>query len=216
MNLPSFGQRELSALLPFAILALGGTLTSLLGAWRSRFGAVASAIVLALAALALPGAIGAPALWEGALVFDRLAAVFTALLLVAGLFAILLSEPVLRRENRVRAEYYGLLLFSLSGMVLLVSTTNLLMLFLALELLGPGPGQEIIFAHPAFVGELPLGADESVPFQAVEDGIEHGLGPFQYSAGDEFDPLEDAVAVVFSREKEGEDDRLGRCGDESF
>jgi NADH-quinone oxidoreductase subunit N len=135
MNLPSFGSRELGAVLPFAILAVGGTLTSLLGAWRSRFGAVVSAVVLILAALALPGAIGTSPLWQGALVFDRLAAVFTALLLVAGLFALLLSEPVLRRENRVRAEYYGLLLFSLSGMVLLVSTTNLLMLFLALELL---------------------------------------------------------------------------------
>jgi NADH-quinone oxidoreductase subunit N len=135
MNGASFPPGASAAILPFAVLAVGGTLATLLGVWRTRLGAPAAAAFLALAALALRGATGAAPFWEGSLVFDRFAAAYTLLVLVAGAFTILLSEPVLRREGRVRAEHYGLLLFSLSGMVLLVSTTNLLMMFLALELL---------------------------------------------------------------------------------
>jgi NADH-quinone oxidoreductase subunit N len=135
MSPPLFGPDILRALLPFIVVAVGATLTTLLGAWRTRLGLAAAVAVLAVAVLALRGAPESVRAWEGALVLDRFSLVFMALLLGAAFFTLFLSEPVLRREGRVRAEYYGLLLFSLSGMFLLVSTTNLLMIFLALELL---------------------------------------------------------------------------------
>ncbi len=53
-------------------------------------------------------------------------------------------------------------------------------------------------------------------FEPVKDRIKHGLRPFQNSAGDEFDPFHDLIPVIFPGEKERQDDRLGRRGDESF
>ncbi|MFH1277666.1 MAG: NADH-quinone oxidoreductase subunit N [Candidatus Eisenbacteria bacterium] len=139
MNLPYIGGDALWAMLPFAVLAVGGTITTLLGAGRTKAGVwgALGTLIFAGIPVALRAAGGGfeLAFWDGALVSDLFGAALTLMILVCGLFALLTSQPVLARENRVRAEYYGLLLFSLSGMALLVSTTNFLMLFLALELM---------------------------------------------------------------------------------
>ncbi len=138
MNLPYFGPDAVRALLPFAILAVGAALTTLLGAWRSRFGVqtvFATLVVTAFFPLRrIAEGSGTLSFWEGSLLSDPFGTWITLMLLVTGFFTLLLSQPVLRREGKVRAEFYGLILFSLSGMVLLVSTTNMLMLFIALEL----------------------------------------------------------------------------------
>lgn len=137
MAVPDLSGGVLWCVLPFAALVAGGIVTALLGAWRSRWGVVFAWLSLIGAAVGLfPLArAGSPlSFWEGAVLSDRFSILFIALLLVSGVFALLLSEPVLRREEKVRAEFYSLLLFALSGMVLLVSTTNMLLLFIALEL----------------------------------------------------------------------------------
>ncbi|MBN1826237.1 MAG: NADH-quinone oxidoreductase subunit N [Candidatus Eisenbacteria bacterium] len=137
LTIPDIPREALLASLPFALLALGGTVVALLGAWRSRWGVWAAFIALLAAGASLSPHLGAPSslhFWDGALLADRFGAFLTLLLLAAGIHTLFLSETVLRREGKVRAEYYALLLYALSGMVLLVSTTNLLLLFLALEL----------------------------------------------------------------------------------
>ncbi len=138
MNPPLVTGDMLRAAIPFILLAAGGTVVSLAGAWRSKRGALFAALFLVLAFWKLFPLLDLEKgieLWDGAVVADRMSAFLGGMLLLSGLFALIVSPPVLRREGRNRAEYYGLILFSLSGMVLFVSTTNLLVLFLALELM---------------------------------------------------------------------------------
>lgn len=71
----------------------------------------------------------------GMVVVDGFATYLTILLLVSGLIAIALAYDYLRRMNIDRGEYYVLLLFSLSGMMLMAVAADLIVVFLALELL---------------------------------------------------------------------------------
>jgi NADH-quinone oxidoreductase subunit N len=57
------------------------------------------------------------------------------LLLVSGLFGIALAYGYTKRMNIERGEYYTLLLFSLTGMMLMSQAADLIIVFLALELL---------------------------------------------------------------------------------
>ena len=57
------------------------------------------------------------------------------LLLVSGLFGIALAYGYAKRMNIERGEYYTLLLFSVTGMMLMAQATDLIIVFLALELL---------------------------------------------------------------------------------
>src|SRR5688572_15976880 len=57
------------------------------------------------------------------------------LLLVTGLFGIALAYGYTKRMGIERGEYYTLLLFSVTGMMLMAQATDLIIVFLALELL---------------------------------------------------------------------------------
>lgn len=57
------------------------------------------------------------------------------LLLLSGLLGIALAYGYTKRMNIERGEYYTLLLFSLTGMMLMAQATDLIIVFLALELL---------------------------------------------------------------------------------
>lgn len=60
---------------------------------------------------------------------------FSAILILVGLaFALLLSDSWLRRETLLRREFPVLVLFSGIGMLLMVSSSNLMTLYLAMEL----------------------------------------------------------------------------------
>ncbi len=137
MKPPVITPEIVQAILPFVILALGATAITMTGIWKSKRGALLSLIVLLISAWKLgPLVEGGPTItWAGAIVADRLSMLLSAVLVCSGLLTVLIARPVLRRENNDRPEFYGLLLFSLSGMLLIVSTTNLLVIFLALELL---------------------------------------------------------------------------------
>lgn len=71
----------------------------------------------------------------GVLADDALARALTGILLLVGLAVIAMAEPLLERLKLARGEFFALLLASLSGMVLLVAARDLLVLFLAVELL---------------------------------------------------------------------------------
>jgi NADH-quinone oxidoreductase subunit N len=58
-----------------------------------------------------------------------------ALLLVSGVLGIALAYGYLKRMGLERGEYYALLLFSVTGMMLMAQATDLIVVFLALELL---------------------------------------------------------------------------------
>jgi NADH-quinone oxidoreductase subunit N len=66
---------------------------------------------------------------------DGFASFLTVLFLLAGLAGIALAYDYLKRMGIERGEYYTLLLFSICGMVLMAHAGDLIVVFLALELL---------------------------------------------------------------------------------
>jgi NADH-quinone oxidoreductase subunit N len=71
----------------------------------------------------------------GMLVVDGFSQFLTILVLGSGLVAIMLSFDYLTRLGIQRGEYYVLLMFSISGMMLMAMAADLIVIFLALELL---------------------------------------------------------------------------------
>ena len=74
-------------------------------------------------------------LFSGALLVDRFALLFTLLFLATAGVTILTSIPVVEGEGKGQGEYYALVLASTIGMILMASSTNLLVIFLGLEIL---------------------------------------------------------------------------------
>ena len=71
----------------------------------------------------------------GMVVADGFAGFLNVLFLVSGMFAIALAFDYNKRMGMDRGEFYVLLLFSISGMMLMSIAVDLIVVFLALELL---------------------------------------------------------------------------------
>lgn len=74
------------------------------------------------------------AAFGGTFVFDRLAVVFKEVILAGVILTAAASVGTVSRLRAHRGEYYGMILFSAVGMMLMVSATELLTLYIALEL----------------------------------------------------------------------------------
>jgi len=98
-----------------------------------------------IAGLGVVGLLGAAIatifLWgHNATSFDLVAAdnfglFVTAVLIVVGLLSLAISGPTVDRERLPRGEYYALMLFATAGMMLMATASDLLLIFLALEVL---------------------------------------------------------------------------------
>ncbi len=73
--------------------------------------------------------------FSGMVVVDNFSTFFTVLFLTAGGLTLLLSDSYVRKLGLAPGEYYALTLFATSGMVLMARSTDLIMLFLGLEVL---------------------------------------------------------------------------------
>ena len=73
--------------------------------------------------------------FSGMAVLDGFSTFANVLLLISGLFGIALAYGYAERMDIQRGEYYILLLFSVSGMMLMAQAADLIIVFLALELL---------------------------------------------------------------------------------
>jgi NADH-quinone oxidoreductase subunit N len=132
----------LSAIIPMACVAAAAIAAMTAEAFR------APGERMPIGPLGIVGLIGAGIscflLWDqnatsfGVVVADNYGLFSTWILIVVGLLSIALSGPVVERERLPVGEYYALLLFSLSGMMLMVMATDLLVIFLALEVLSIG------------------------------------------------------------------------------
>jgi NADH-quinone oxidoreductase subunit N len=71
----------------------------------------------------------------GMVVLDGFSSFLNALFLASGIVAIALAYGYLKRMGLERGEYYTLMLFSISGMLLMSQAADLIIVFLALELL---------------------------------------------------------------------------------
>jgi len=72
---------------------------------------------------------------QNMVVADGFSTFVNALLLVSGLLGVALAYGYVKRMKLERGEYYTLLLFSVTGMMLMAQAADLIMVFLALELL---------------------------------------------------------------------------------
>ncbi len=84
----------------------------------------------------------------GMAVLDGFAQFFNVLFLISGLLAIAVSYDYMRRLEIERWEYYPLIMLSLSGMMLMSQAADLIVVFLALELLSIPLYVLSAFAYP--------------------------------------------------------------------
>ncbi|MFN0033345.1 MAG: NADH-quinone oxidoreductase subunit N [Flavobacteriales bacterium] len=73
--------------------------------------------------------------YGGMLLFDNLALAFNIVLSVIALFWFILTADYFKVDSEKRTDLYALALFSLCGAVVMVSFSNMMMLFLGLEIL---------------------------------------------------------------------------------
>jgi NADH-quinone oxidoreductase subunit N len=71
----------------------------------------------------------------GLVAADNFGLFVTGVLVVVGFLSLGISVPTLDRQPLPRGEYYALVLFALAGMILMATATDLLVIFLALEVL---------------------------------------------------------------------------------
>jgi NADH-quinone oxidoreductase subunit N len=86
-------------------------------------------------------------------VVDGFSTFVNALLLVSGLLGVALAYGYVKRMGLERGEYYTLLLFSVTGMMLMAQAADLIMVFLALELLSIPLYVLAAFARPKIDSE---------------------------------------------------------------
>jgi NADH-quinone oxidoreductase subunit N len=105
---------------------------------RGRKGITASLAALGLAlalGLSLSQIGRAGSGFSNMVTLDGFSTFVNVLLLISGLFGVALAYGYLKRMNLERGEYYTLMLFSIIGMMLMAQAADLIMVFLALELL---------------------------------------------------------------------------------
>ena len=74
----------------------------------------------------------------GVIVADNFGLFFNVTICAIGLLTILLSAGAAKRDRLPEGEYYALMLFSIAGMMLMGSTRDLLVVFIALEIMSLG------------------------------------------------------------------------------
>lgn len=71
----------------------------------------------------------------GVITGDNFGLFITLVLVAVGILTILFSGPVVERDGLPEGEYYALTLFALVGMIMMATATDLLVIFVALEVL---------------------------------------------------------------------------------
>jgi NADH-quinone oxidoreductase subunit N len=126
-------------LLPELIMIVAGTLIMLLVSVlpENKKNSLASftllAFVAALAAAVLAN--GNQGLsFSNMLIVDGFATFFRVLVIGVGILTVLSSSQYLKREHAASAEYYALLLFSVTGQCVMATANELIMIFIGLEI----------------------------------------------------------------------------------
>ena len=101
------------ALLPVSVLGLVGALVLAIMEWNSN----------------------AAPIFSGMMHFDNFAVAFSSICIITTILVFLLSKNYFEKISNNVAEYYTLILFALSGIIVMVSYHNLSMLFVGLEIM---------------------------------------------------------------------------------
>jgi NADH-quinone oxidoreductase subunit N len=131
---------DIYAMLPVIVVLVWAMVVLLVDLWvpvqRKALTAVLSVVGLAFSFGLTLAQLQQPALaFNGMAVVDGFAVFLNAIFLLSGLAGIALAYDYLRRMDIRRGEYYPLLMFSISGMMLMSYANDLIVIFLALELL---------------------------------------------------------------------------------
>ncbi len=132
--------QDLLAILPLIVLVAWASVLLLADLFippqRKRTTALLAALGLVVALGFTLGSVGTEkVVFSGMAVVDRFGTFLNGLFLVSGLAGIALAYDYLKQMDIERGEYYALLLYAVSGMMLMAMATDLIMIFLALELL---------------------------------------------------------------------------------
>ena len=130
---------NLQAIMPMLIVTLAAMATMLAEAFRRKDERMP---IGGLGVIGLVGAIvAAGLLWDrnavgfGVIQADNFALFITIVVALIGLLTIMFSSEVVEREGIPTGEYYTLILFSVVGMMMMASATDLLVIFIALEIM---------------------------------------------------------------------------------
>ena len=130
---------SLNAIVPMACVTAAGIAAMVAEAFRDP------GERMPIAGLGAVGLIGAGfatlLLWNhhassfGVVSADNFGLFVTGILIIVGLLSLAFSGPTIEREGLPAGEYYALMLFAIAGMILMATATDLLVIFLALEVL---------------------------------------------------------------------------------
>ncbi|WP_040300503.1 NADH-quinone oxidoreductase subunit N [Arcticibacter svalbardensis] len=125
----------MSALITITILAL---LLLYLGLFKAKKALLPVALIGLMVALVLSlmewDSNAAP-IFSNMMLYDRFAVAFSGITIFLTILIIALSKDYFERISSNVAEYYALILFSLAGIILMVSYHNLSMLFIGIEIM---------------------------------------------------------------------------------
>jgi NADH-quinone oxidoreductase subunit N len=130
---------QLDAIIPMLCVTLAALASMGAEAFRARDERMPIGI-LGIVGL-VSAAISAALLWNrnaesfGVIVADNFGLFVTIVLALVGVLTIMFSSQVLERDGLPVGEYYSLLLFSIVGMIMMATATDLLVVFIALEVL---------------------------------------------------------------------------------
>lgn len=139
-----FSAADLSALAPLLVVAMGAFVVLL---WDVLLKPTNKGILMGISLVTVGVALGltiqgwgalgtdSRAIAGGHLVLDRFGLFFNGIVLTVSLLVLLISKEFLDREEIHIGEYYSLLLFALSGMMLLTQSADLVMTFVAIEVM---------------------------------------------------------------------------------
>lgn len=125
----------MSAIITLSLLAI---LVLYLGLFKAHKALLPVSLLGLVAAVVLYGVqwgTAAEPLYSGMVLFDHFAVAFSVVCVVLTALVLLLSKDYFDKSSPHVAEYYALILFSLTGAVLVVSFHNLAMLFIGIEIM---------------------------------------------------------------------------------
>ena len=127
------------AIVPLVCVWFGGILAMIAEAFRSP-GERMPMEGIAIGVLLTAG-VTAVLMWDrnavsfGVVSADNFGLFVTLVLVLVGILTVALSSQVVERDDINAGEYYALLLFGIGGMILMATATDLLVIFIALEIL---------------------------------------------------------------------------------
>jgi NADH-quinone oxidoreductase subunit N len=146
-------QSDLYTILPLVVLVVWACALLLVDLFipkeRKGWTALLAAAGLALSlGLSLSQAGRSGSAFGGMVVLDGFSSFLSAIFLASGLFGVALGYGYMRRMGWERGEFYPILMFSVAGMLLMAQASDLIVTFLALELLSIPLYVLAAFAYP--------------------------------------------------------------------